>query len=233
MALSINSGFPGSSLTWCLQQCPLFCELSPDSLTALGDIIQPISFTKGANLCVQGQPSYGVFILSSGRVKLTSVTSSGSVASLAFAKHGEAIGLSETVSGRSHIATATTLEITKTVFVHRKSFLQFIMKRGDAAMRVAQVLAELYNLAQERFLIRESTSQKLARFVLNMSAEQPKDGDHLRFGLTHEEIGNIIGTTRETVTRTLGVLKNRKILVLQRSKLRIHNRSALRHIANA
>jgi CRP-like cAMP-binding protein len=106
MALSFNSGSPGSSLTWCLKQCPLFCELSPDSLTALGDIIQPICFTKGANLFVQGQPIYGAFILSSGRVKLTSVTPSGSVASLAFAKHGDALGLSETVSGRCRAHSA-------------------------------------------------------------------------------------------------------------------------------
>jgi CRP/FNR family transcriptional regulator, cyclic AMP receptor protein len=125
------------------------------------------------------------------------------------------------------------LEMTKTVFVHRNPFLPFIQKRGDAAIRVAQVLAELYHVAQERSFIRESTTQKLARFVLDMSAEQPKDGDCVRFGLTHEEIGNIIGATRETGTRRMGVLKNRKILVLQHSRLMIHNRSALRHIANA
>jgi CRP/FNR family cyclic AMP-dependent transcriptional regulator len=219
-----------------LQECPLFRELSPDSLQALDNIIQPISFEKGAILFAQGQLSYGVFILTCGRIKLTSVTVGGSVDLLAIAKKGEAIGLSAAVSGRPHAATAATTEMTQTVIIQRDSFLKFIQKHGDAAVRVAQVLAELYDVAQEErkgFLVRESTAQKLARLVLNLSAQLPEDGNHLRIGLTHEEIGNIIGTSRETVSRTLGVLKDRKILVLRNSKLMIHNRSALRHIAKA
>jgi CRP/FNR family cyclic AMP-dependent transcriptional regulator len=219
-----------------LQECPLFRELSPDSLQALDNIIQPISFEKGATLFAQGRQSYGVFILTSGRIKLTSVTVGGSVDLLAIAKRGEAVGLSATVSGRPHIATATTTEMTQTVIIQRDSFLEFIQKHGDAAVRVAQVLAELYDVAQEEkksFLVRESAAQKLARLVLNLAAQLPEDGNHLRIGLTHEEIGNIIGTSRETVSRTLGVLRDRKILVLRNSKLMIHNRSALRHIAKA
>ena len=82
-------------------------------------------------------------------------------------------------------------------------------------------------------MVRESAAQKLARLVLNLSAQQPEGGDELHLGLTHEEIGHAIGTARETVTRTLGHLKNRRILVLQRSKLMIRDRSALRHIADA
>jgi CRP/FNR family cyclic AMP-dependent transcriptional regulator len=219
-----------------LKECPLFGELSRDSLKALKSIIQLRSFAKRATLFAQGQPSYGVFILSSGQVKLTSVTASGSVDLLVIAKRGGVIGLSATVSGRPHVATATTMVITKAVFVDRKPFLKFIQRHGDAAVRVAQILAELYDEAQEEkkhFFGHSSTAQKLARLVLNLSAQQPEDGDHLRSGLTHEEIGYIIGTTRETVTRTLGELKNRKILVLDRSKVMIHNRLALRNIAGA
>jgi CRP/FNR family transcriptional regulator len=236
MSLSTFPRFFGNSCAGSLQECPLFCALSSDSLKALDDIIQPISFEKGAALFVQGQRSYGVFVLTSGRIKLTSVTAGGSVNLFAIAKKGEAVGLSATVSGRPHVATATTTEITQTVIIKRDSFLEFIQKHGDAAVRVARVLAALYDTAQEErkgFLIRESAAQKLARLVLQLSAQLPEDGDHLRIGLTHEEIGQVIGTTRETVTRTLGVLKNRKILVLRDSKLMIHNRSALRHIADA
>jgi CRP/FNR family transcriptional regulator, cyclic AMP receptor protein len=233
MASSIYPRFFGNSP---LQECPLFCELSPDSLKALDDIVQPVSLEKGVTLFVQGQRSCGVFVLISGQIKFTSVTVDGSISLLAIAKKGEAVGLSATVSGRPHVATATTTEMTQTLFIQRDSFLKILQKHGDAAVRVAQVLAELYDVAQEEkkgFLVRESAAQKLARFVLNLSAQMPEDGDHMHIGLTHEEIGNIIGTTRETVSRTLGVLKDRKILVLRDSMLMIRNRSALRHIAEA
>lgn len=228
--------FFGNSCAGPLQEYPLFCELSPDSLKALDDIIQPISFEKGTTLFTQGQRSHGVFVLISGQIKLTSVTASGSVNLFSIAKKGEALGLSATVSGRPHVATATTTEMTQTVIIQRDSFLEFIQKHGDAAVRVARVLAELYDVAQEErkgLFIRESAGQKLARLVLDLSAQLPEDSNYLRIGLTHEEIGNMIGTTRETVSRTLGALKNRKILLLRDSMLMIHNRSALRHIADA
>jgi CRP/FNR family transcriptional regulator, cyclic AMP receptor protein len=236
MTSSTNPRSSRNSLGDCLNECPLFCDLSPDSLKALDNIIQPISFAKGATLFVQGQLSDGVFILRSGQVKITSVTVSGLVDLLAIAKEGEAIGLSTTVSGRPHVATATAMEMTQGVLIRRDSFLQFIQQHGDAAVRVAKVLADLYDVAQEEkkyFLARQSSAQKLARFVLNWSVHQPEGGDELQLGLTHEEIGHAIGTTRETVTRTLGHLKNRRILVLEGSRLMIHNRTALRHIADA
>jgi CRP/FNR family cyclic AMP-dependent transcriptional regulator len=236
MSSSIHPRFFGNSCARPLQECPLFYELSPDSVKALDDIIQPLSFEKGATLFTQGRRSYGVFVLISGRIKLTSVTASGSVNLFSIAKKGEAVGLSAAISGRPHVATATTTEMTQTVIIQRDSFLEFIQKHGDAAVRVVRVLAEHYDVAQEErksFIIRDSAAQKLARLVLNLSAQLPEDGNRLRIGLTHEEIGSMIGTTRETVSRTLGVLKNRKILLLRNSKLEIHNRSALRHIANA
>jgi CRP/FNR family transcriptional regulator, cyclic AMP receptor protein len=236
MSSSIFPRFVGNSCAGPLQECPLFRELSSDSLQALDNIIQPTSFEKDATLFAQGRLSYGVFILISGRIKLTSVTVGGSVDLLAIAKRGEAVGLSSAVSGRPHVATATTTEMTQTVIIQRDSFLEFIRKHGDAAVRVAQVLAELYDVAQEEkkgFLVRESAVQKLARLLLNLSTQLPENGNHLRIGLTHEEIGNMIGTSRETVSRTLGDLKNRNILVLRDSKLIIHDRSALRHIADA
>jgi CRP-like cAMP-binding protein len=236
VASSIGPKLSRTSSMECLQGCPLFCALSPDSLRALDNIIQPILFTKGANLFVQGQPSYGLFILNTGRVKLTSVTVGGSVDLLTIANEGEAIGLSATVSGRPHVATATTMELTQAVLVHQNSFLEFIQAHGDAAVRVAQVLADLYHVAQEEhkhLLVRQSTAQKLARFVLDWSIHQPEDGDELRFEFTHEEIGHAIGTTRETVTRALGSFKNRKILALHGSRLMIQNRSTLKHIADA
>jgi CRP-like cAMP-binding protein len=204
-------------------------------MKALDTITKVTSFAKDANLFVQGQLSYGLFILGSGRVKLTSVSVSGSAELLAIASSGEALGLSATVSGRPHVATATAIEITQVVLIRRNSFLQFIQKHGDAAVRVAQVLADLCDTAQEEkkyFLARQSTAQRLARFVLNWAAHHPEGSDHLQLGLTHEEIGHAIGTTRETVTRTLGHLKNRRILALQGSKLMIHNRTALLHIAD-
>jgi CRP/FNR family cyclic AMP-dependent transcriptional regulator len=236
MTSSLTPQLPCNAFAGSHQECSLFGGLSHDSLQALDRIIQPISFEKGAIIFSQGQLSCGVFILTRGRVKLASVTAGGAVGLLAIAKKGEAVGLSAAISGRPQVATATTMEVTHTVIIQRISFLEFIQQRGDAAVRVAQTLAHLYDLAQEEkksFLVRESVVQKLARLVLNMAAQLPEGGDHVNFGLTHEEIGNIIGASREAVSRTFGVLKDRKILVLRDSRLTIRNRSALRHIASA
>jgi CRP/FNR family transcriptional regulator len=77
-----------------------------------------------------------------------------------------------------------------------------------------------------------SAPERLARLLLNWSADgkQTQQGTQITVPLTHEEIAEFLGTTRETVTRTLSDFKTRNLLKLQGSTMMISNRAALESI---
>ena len=80
-----------------------------------------------------------------------------------------------------------------------------------------------------------SAQEKLARLLLTWSEgiQQTKEGTRIKLPLTHEEIAEFIGTTRETLTRTLSNFKVRHLVTINGSTLMIPSREALETFANA
>jgi len=213
-----------------------FCNLSPAALRSFEALKYSMPYSEGAVLFLEGQPSPGIFVVSKGRVKLSVRCSEGRSIILRIAGPGDVLGLNATVSGTACQSTAETLEPCEMNFVGRDSFLRFLHEYGEASLRAAQQLSADYNGACEQIRslgLAHSAPQKLARFLLDWSQKglETKRGTRVRLTLKHEEIGQIIGTTRETVTRTLGEFKGRKLITLHGSTLVIEDRPALENCA--
>lgn len=210
----------------------LFCNLPAPAVQALSNITAPAAYPKGAALFVEGQAPRGVFILCSGRVKLSTSSADGRTLILRIADAGEVLGLPATVTGKSYELTAEVLEPTQANFIHRNDFLAFLRDHGEAALRVAQQLGETYHSAigeMRSIGLSHSVGEKLARFLLDLAAGQKEaDGDmKVTLTLTHEEIAQIIGASRETVTRLFGDFKRKQLLQVKGSTLIIKNKSGL------
>src|ERR1019366_1687517 len=116
-------------------------------------------------------------------------------------------------------------------------FLNFLMRHPEAYQTVAEELSMLLNMACEQLRtvgLSSSAPEKLARLLLDMSehGQETERGTRFRFSLTHEEIGEFIGTSRETVTRTLSVFKHRRLVAFEGSTLTIPSRVALESFAH-
>src|SRR5207245_1331406 len=114
--------------------------------------------------------------------------------------------------------------------------LRFLHEHGDACVRVAQQLAQNFQTATEQISLlglSSSVSERLAKFLLSLGAREGQAGGGLRLKLTytHEEIGQMIGISRETVTRLLADFKKNRIINLKGSTLVISNRPALEALA--
>jgi CRP/FNR family cyclic AMP-dependent transcriptional regulator len=209
-----------------------FCDLSAEGLKAFEAIKYTTAYPAGAVLFVEGQSAQGVFLLCKGRVKLSMTSSEGKTLILRIVKPGEILGLHATVSDTAFQATAETLEPCQVNFIKRDDFLRLLREHGDASIHAAQQLSGSYQTACEQVRslgLSQSAPEKLARFLLEWSSKgQPsKQGVRVKLTLTHEEIGQIIGTSRETVTRTLGEFKSKHLAELKGSTLVIQNKSAL------
>src|SRR5215470_1383434 len=215
----------------------LFCNLGPQAVKSLAAITSPATYPKGATLFVEGQSPRGVFILCSGRVKLSTSSVDGKTLILRISEPGEVLGLPATVTGTSYELTADIIEPTQANFIARNDFLNFLKENGEAALRVAQQLGETYHsaIAEMRTIgLSHSASEKLARFLLEWAANCPEEKGQVRIKmtLTHEEIAQMIGSSRETVTRLLADFRRKQLVQIVGSTLILRNKADLEAIVN-
>jgi CRP/FNR family transcriptional regulator, cyclic AMP receptor protein len=210
-----------------------FCSFDAELLKSFETLKYATVFPKGAVLFVEGQTPRGVFMLCTGRVKLTTCSSDGKALITKIAEGGEVLGLSATVSGRPYMATAETLIPCQVNFIRREDFLGFLRENGPASLRASEHLSNNYHnaLEQVRSLgLSHSASEKLAKLMLEWCAKngtENEKGISLKLTLTHEEIAQIIGSSRETVTRLLGDFKNKQLIHIKGSSLIIRDKAAL------
>lgn len=221
--------------------CPLlqervFCNLSPAGLQRLSTITSASSYPKGATIFVEGQTPRGVFILCNGRVKLSTSSTDGRTLIVRIADPGEVLGLPATVTGKPYELTADVIEPTQANFISRTDFLNFLRDHGEAALRVAQQLGETYHaaIAEMRSIgLSHSAAEKLARFLVEWCASHGNGKGELRaqLTLTHEEIAQTIGASRETVTRLFTDFKKKQLLQIKGATLVVLDKAGLENIA--
>ena len=211
----------------------LFRNLPASTLQAF-DAIKSLSlYPKGATLFVEGQQPRGVYVLCAGRAKLTTSSPEGKTVIARLAEPGEVLGLSATISGEPYQLTAETIEPCQADFVRRDDFLRYLREQPEVCLRVIEMLSEILRAAHTQirsFGKAHSAAERLARLLLCWSermGDRTQEGIHLKLPLTHQEIAQMIGASRETVSRLLGELRRQRILSLNGSGLLIRDRDAL------
>src|SRR5215467_3807628 len=165
----------------------LFCNLPPPAIQELAAITSPSSYPKGATLFVEGQAPRGVFILCSGRVKLSTTSADGKTLIVRIADPGEVLGLPAIVTEKPYELTAEVIEPTQANFISRQDFLNFLRQHGEVGLRVAQQLGETYHsaIAEMRNIgLSHSVGEKLARFLLDLSKSHDNGKGEVKVTLT-------------------------------------------------
>lgn len=212
-----------------------FCDFSSDTLKAFNAIGHKQTYPAAALLFAEGQSPRGVLVLCSGRVKLSTASREGKVLILKVASPGDVLGLSAVLSGVPYEATAETVTPCRVNFIGRDHLASFLTRYGDAGLRAARAVSKEYQdacLEIQEILLAPSSAGKLAKLLLSWAEDGKKDGEgRVRSMLTHEEMAQMIGASRETVTRVMTQLKRKQIIRLEGSTLVIRNRIGLEQLA--
>lgn len=213
-----------------------FCGLSPEVLKALDQVSQHSVLPAGAILFVEGQTSRGMFVVCSGRVKLSTTSREGKVLILKTTEAGEVLGLSAAISGMNYEMTAETATPCQLNFVDRKSLLHLLECHPAVGVQAARFLSREFQAAYRDIhdlVLARSSAGKLARLLLSCSPERGSvlEEFRVRSAMTHEEMAQRIGSSRETVTRLLSDLKKRQLIRHDGATLVIRNRTALEALA--
>lgn len=222
--------------------CPVrhereFCNVSPAAVEALQHSKSTSFYPAGTLLYIEGQAPRGIFILCTGRAKVYTSSKQGKVIILKIAHAGEGLGLEAALSNREHEETAELLESSQVNFMATRDFLRYIAEHSDAALKTASQLTADCRAAQEgiRCLgLSGSVEEKLARLLLHWTGETrplARRDRRIQVPYKHEEIAQMIGSTRETVTRLLGALKKKKIVEMKGATLIVKDPEQLKRLA--
>jgi CRP/FNR family transcriptional regulator, cyclic AMP receptor protein len=215
-----------------------FRDLPDEALRAFESIKIHTNYPRGAALFVEGESAHGIYALCHGRVKLLTHSADGKALILRIAEPGELLGLSATITGSSHEATAEVLENCQVNFVRGQDFLRFIREHADAGLGALRQLSENYHQAYAQICslgLSTSVADKLAKLFLSWCSypatytgfKGKSSSVRLKLSFSHEEIAEMIGTSRETVTRMLKDFKERGLISIKGSDLTIHDRGVL------
>ena len=216
--------------------CSFFCGFSPAVLQSLNLISHRSTLPAGAILFVEGQSPRGLFIVCSGKVNLSTTSREGKILILKSAEAGEALGLSAAISGVGYETTAETATPCQVNFVDRKHFLELMESSSEVGLRAALCLSRDFQSAYRDIhdlVLSRSSAGKLARLLLSQSPGLDPDAAEIRIhsSMTHEEMAQRIGASRETVTRLLSSLKRNQLIRLDGPTMVIRSRSALEAMA--
>jgi len=231
-------GLPAECLTCHLRSDNFFCALSPESLAAFNQIKHAVVVPEGAVIFVEGQAPRGIFMLCQGQAKVSTTSRDGKTFILRIAKPGEVLGLHAIVTSKPYEVTVETMQPSQLNFVNREDFLRFLKEHGDACLQAAQQISrdcrDAYDVVRSIGLS-HSVSGRVAKFLLASATDGRVTNGVVRanLALTHEDIAQLMGTSRETITRTLSEFRKKDIVELKGSTLIIHNKSALERLVPA
>jgi CRP/FNR family transcriptional regulator len=194
-------------------------------------------YPRGAVVFREGSAAHGVYVLSSGRAKISISSADGKKIIIRIAKGGDILGLYAGLTARPFEATAEMLEGGRVDFISRQDLLNLISRQNGYSLELLEVFSRQFSELVDHtrmIALSESTLEKLAHLIARWGrdfGERTAEGIRVRVWLTQEEIAQIIGASRETVTRLFSVLKRDQIIRVKRDWLWICDSDALASLA--
>jgi CRP/FNR family transcriptional regulator len=218
----------------------VFCDLPHEAVIKLQSIKATSVYPKGTMLCLEGQAPRGIYVLCTGKAKISTTSSEGKSIILRIAEPGEVLGLTAAVSNTPYEATVETLEQTQANFISHHDFLRFIQEYPEVGMKVAQQLTHNCKCAYTEIRslgLSNSVPEKIAKLLLGwaehplqFSGPRKSQEISIRVTLTQEEIAQFVGTSRETVSRVLGDFRKKGWIRIKGATWSITNKRALENL---
>jgi CRP-like cAMP-binding protein len=221
---------------WYLKKIPLLSELSAESLSRLAELVELTEVRRRQVIYLPGDPGHSVYFVNGGRVKISKVTRDGKELTLAYRGPGEVFGEIVLVDGGPREEMAEAVDNALLTVIPRADFEQLVERERTVAFRLTKVLAQRRREVESKIehLVFKDVNAKLAGLLLRLAGEYGVDdsrGTLVTLKITHQEMANLIGSTRETVSLTLSQFKRRGLIQADGRKVIVADREGLRALA--
>jgi CRP/FNR family cyclic AMP-dependent transcriptional regulator len=213
-----------------------FCDLAPAPLKTLDAITFTNVYPVNSVLFSEGQTPRGVFVMCRGTAKLSISSKDGKTLITKIVAPGEVLGMSGSISGHPYKTKAETLEVSQVNFISRVELLHLLETHHQASLNAARTLALECEADADHIRALElshSATERLASLILSWCPpdQKPCRGCRVPLLMTHEDLSQLIGSSRETVTRILKMFREKKLIAIKGSTLTILNAAALEGLA--
>jgi CRP-like cAMP-binding protein len=222
-----------SETIWILKRCPLFERLSPEESRRLESRALARTFAKREIIYFPDDPGQTILLLARGRVKIKAVTPDGRESIFAFIEAGEVFGELAIVDAEPRREYAEAVADSLVLAIPRDEVLWLMARRPAVALRVTKLLGFRRRRIENRLrnILFRSTRERTIALVLELLDEHGRrmadGGWELKLKLSHQELANLIGATRESVTLALGRLQREGLIAVHRRTIRVPDRSKL------
>ncbi len=221
---------------WYLARFNLLAAMEPEEMEAFNRTVKDTKYKRGETIYLPGDPSDAVYFVKKGRVKLSHRDRSGKKATIRVCEPGEPFGEMAAMGEDVRRLEATALDDVWLCWVERERFVRFAEAHPQIALRIAKLIGlrrqELENrLADLLFL---DVPTRLARTLLDLADKYGRgldDGIQIRVRITHRELAELIGATRETTTAEMNKLSREGIIARRLGKLVITDPERLKLLA--
>ena len=199
-----------------LKRVPLFEGLSDAELTALSEVAMLRVFPKDRVVIMAEEEGDSLFVIQQGQVKVSIVSEDGREVILSILGEGNFFGEMSLLDGHPRSANVTTTQETELLMVRRADFLHFIQRSPQTAIKLLSVLASRLRKTDRKIegLALSDVTGRITQTLLQLAEEQgTPDGVLIKDRPTHQDLANMSGTTRETVSRILKRLENQGYIV--------------------
>jgi len=214
-----------------LRHSEIFESFNPVELGRLLGILEELELPKHHILFAPGAPSDAIYFIEKGRVRLTRLSPEGKTVILALLGPGDLIGEASWEAGE-HDSYAETLEDSRIYQIGREAFNSFVRENPEFGLRLIQIVGVRLKQAQARIedLVFRQVPSRVARLLLSLADTHGKvtpNGIRVEFPLTHQEIADLVGSSRVTVTQILNKFRSSHWIEIESKRVTIHNLDAL------
>lgn len=214
-----------------LRQSEIFESFDAIEMARLIGIVEELELPRHHLIFAPGMPSESIYFIEQGRVRLTRLSPDGRTVILALLGPGDMIGEAAWESGE-HDSYGETLEDARIYQLSRESFENLVRQNPEFGLRLIQVIGFRLKQAQARIedLVFRQVPSRVARLLVSLAEHHGKvtpNGIRVEFPLTHQEIADMVGSSRVTVTQVLNKFRSSHWIGIESKRVTIHDLEAL------
>lgn len=207
-----------------LKRIPLFRELSAEELEAWQGIFQEREFKKNQIVFLEEETGNYMYIVKYGEVKAVQTSTEGRENILAIHHSGETFGEMSLLDGKTAPATVVAMEDTRLITISKSNFDSFLMKNPKILLAMLQILSSKLRDAWKtiqtlKYTDAETRLRRILQNLVRSEGVQREDGIQINMKITHQDLAEMAGTSRETISRLLSRLQNQQLIRITARKL--------------
>ncbi len=214
-----------------IRQVPLFSTLTDDEFSQLAHIFVARAYHKNQIIFLEEETGSYMYLVLSGKVKVSKAGTGGKETILAIHRAGDFFGEMSLLDGKTAPATVSAMEDSKIISVSGADFHKYLLHNEKVMLQIINVLcARLRQVWQTQSLSSSTADARIRMGICQLAKRhgiRDAHGTIIDLKITHQELAEMVGTSRETVTRTLARLKEQGIIEIEQRRMTLLDPQAL------